>query len=168
MPQPEIFWTMRQAPPRNVWIMARTLSDPSAVGEALRQKIQNFDPDLPVLEMHPMSEVIADSLWLQRISADLIGLLAICGLILAATGIYGITSYAAAQRKKEMGIRMAFGADRYDVFGLVMKETCRLALTGSVVGCMAAGGGARGTNIYLSPAMAATQSRMLSTPEPSS
>jgi putative ABC transport system permease protein len=111
--------------------------------------------------MHPMSEVIADSLWLKRISADLIGLLAICGLVLAATGIYGISSYAAAQRKKEMGIRMAFGADRYDVFGLVMKETCRLAIAGSFVGCMAAAVVARvATNIsYLSLAMAATQSR---------
>jgi predicted permease len=160
-PHPEIFWTVRQAPPRNVWIMARTLSDLSSVGEAIRQRIQNFDPDLPVLEMHPMSEVIADSLWLERISADLIGLLAICGLVLAATGIYGITSYAAAQRKKEMGIRMAFGADRNQVFGLVMKETYRLALAGSFVGCVAAAVIARvATNIsYLSPGMATTQSR---------
>jgi predicted permease len=160
-PFPEIFWTMRQAPPRNVWIMARTGADPSSVAEAIRRRIQNFDPDLPVLEMHPMSEVMADSLWLKRISADLIGLIAICGLVLAATGIYGITSYAAAQRKKEMGIRMAFGADRRDVFGLVMKETCRLALVGSIAGCIAAAMVARlATNIsYLSPGVASTQSR---------
>jgi putative ABC transport system permease protein len=160
-PHPEIFWTMRQSPPRDVWIMARTLADPSAVAESIRQKIQNFDPDLPVLEMHPMGELIADSLWLKRISADLIGLIAVCGMILAATGIYGITFYAAAQRKKEMGIRMAFGADRKHVFGLVMKETCRLALAGSIVGCIAAAVVARvATNIsYLSPEMASTQSR---------
>jgi len=161
MPHPEIFWTVRQSPPRNVWIMARTLSDPSAIGEAIRQKIQNFDPDLPVLEMQPMTQVVTDSLWLKRISADLIGLIAICGLVLAATGIYGITSYAAAQRKKEMAIRMAFGADRTDVFTLVMKETCRLALAGSVLGCTAAAIVARAaTNIsYLSPEMASTQAR---------
>jgi putative ABC transport system permease protein len=78
-PFPEIFWTMRQAPPPNVRIMARTRADPSSVAEAIRRHIQNFDPDLLVLEMHPMSEVIADSLWLKRISADLIGLIAFCG-----------------------------------------------------------------------------------------
>jgi predicted permease len=161
MPHPEIFWTMRQSPPRNVWIMARTLSDPAAVGEAIRQKIQNFDPDLPVLAMQPMTQVVTDSLWLKRISADLIGLIAICGLVLAASGIFGITSYAAAQRKKEMAIRMAFGADRTDVFSLVMKETCRLALAGSVLGCTAAAIVARAaTNIsYLSPEMASTEAR---------
>ncbi len=160
-PFPAIFWSMRQAPPRNVWIMARTGADPSSVAEAIRQRIQQFDPDLPVLEMHPMSEVVAESLWLKRVSADLIGLIAICGLVLAATGIYGITSYAAAQRKKEMGIRMAFGADRKDVFGLVMRETCRLALAGSIFGCIAAAVAAHlATNIsYLSPGLASTQSR---------
>jgi putative ABC transport system permease protein len=160
-PQPEIFWTIRQSPPRNVWIMARTLSDPATVGEAIREKFQNFDPDLPVMQMQPMAAVVADSLWLKRISADLIGLIAICGLVLAATGIYGITSYAAAQRKKEMGIRMAFGANRNDIFGLVMQETCWLAFAGSLVGCVAAAIVARmATNIsYLSPGMAATESR---------
>jgi hypothetical protein len=161
MPHPEIFWTTRQSPPRNVWIMARTVSDASAVGEAIRQKTQAFDADLPVLEMQPMTQVVADSLWLRRISADLIGLIAICGLVLAATGIYGITSYAAAQRKKEMAIRMAFGADRTNIFSLVMKETCRLAFAGTLLGCAAAAIGARAaTNIsYLSPEMASTQAR---------
>jgi predicted lysophospholipase L1 biosynthesis ABC-type transport system permease subunit len=78
-----------------------------------------------------------------------------------ATGIYGITSYAAAQRKKEMGIRMAFGANRSDVFSLVMKETCRLALIGSALGFIAAAIAARvATNIsYLLPGLASTQSR---------
>ena len=166
-PHPEIFWTLRQSPPRNVWIMARTQSAPSAVGEAIREKIQNFDSNLPVMQMQPMGAVVADSLWLRRISADLIGLIAVCGLVLAATGIYGITSYAAAQRRKEMGIRMAFGANRKDVFGLVMKETCRVALAGCVVGWVAAVAVARmATNIsYLSPEMAATQSRFSLHPE---
>jgi predicted permease len=166
-PHPEIFWTVRQSPPRNVWIMARTLSDLSPIGEAIREKIQNFDPDLPVVQMRPMGSVVADSLWLRRISADLIGLIAVCGLLLAATGIYGITSYAVAQRRKEMGIRMAFGADRNDVFGLVMKETCRLAVAGCLVGCVVAVVVARlATNIsYLSPEMAATQSRSSLHPE---
>jgi predicted permease len=159
-PFPEIFWTVRQSPPGNVWIMARTAADPSSVSEAIRQNIQNFDPDLPVVQMQSMSEVIDDSLWLKRISADLIGVIAICGIVLAATGIYGVTSYAAGQRKKEIGLRMVFGADRRDVFGLVMKETCRLALAGSIAGSIAAAILARvATNIsYLAPGLASSQS----------
>ena len=138
------------------------------LAEGIRRHIQNFDPDLPVLEMHPMSEVISDSLWLKRVSADLIGLFAICGLVLAATGIYGITSVAAVRRKKEMGIRMAFGANRSDVFGLVMSETGWLALIGSVTGCIAGrDGGTRGNqHPHPSPGLASTQSRMLSIPGP--
>ena len=160
-PHPEIFWTIRQSPPRNVWMMVRTISDPGAVGDAIRQKIKNLDPDLPVLQMQLMGAVVADSLWLKRISADLIGLIAVCGLVLAATGIYGITTYAAAQRKKEMAIRMAFGADHSEVFGLMMKETCRLALAGSIMGCTTAVIVSRAaTNIsYLSPEMEFTRSR---------
>jgi len=160
-PFPEIFWTMRQASPRNVWIMARTGADPSSVAEAIRQHIQNVDRDLPVLEMHPMSDVIADSLWLKRISADLIGLIATCGLVLAATGIYGITFYAAAQPKKEIGIRMALGADRRNIFGLVVGGTCWLTLVEAIAGCIAAAMAVHmATNIaYLSPEFASTQSR---------
>ena len=133
-PYPEIFWSIRQAPSRNVWIMARTKSDPSLLDGAVRQKIQDFDSDLPVLEMQSMTEVIAGSLWLKRLSADLIGLVAVLAIILAGTGIYSVMSYSVSQREKEMGIRIAFGADQHDVLGLIMGEACRLALLGSVLG----------------------------------
>ena len=166
-PYPEIFWSIRQTPSRGVWIMARTKADPSAVAEDIRWAIQNLDSELPVLEMNPMTEVIADSLWLKRVSADLIGLVAGLALVLAATGIYSIMSYSAIQRKKEIGIRVAFGADQRNIFRLIMGETCRLALLGCALGCLAAFIVARlAISIsYLAPSLASSQSHETLHPE---
>jgi putative ABC transport system permease protein len=160
-PFPEIFWSLRQSPGRNVWIMARSSSDPSTVANSVRQKIHDFDPDLPVQEMHSMTEVIADSLWLKRLSADLLGLVAALAIILAAAGIYSVMSYSVSRRLKEMGIRMAFGASRRDVFGLIMAETSRLALIGSALGFIAAFIASRValSTVYLAPSLASTQSK---------
>ena len=79
-----------------------------------------------------MTDVIADSLWLKRLSATLIGLLALLSIALAGAGIYSVMSYSVGQRREELGIRSAFGAGRRDVLGLVMGETYRLAILGSV------------------------------------
>jgi hypothetical protein len=161
-PYTEIFWSIRQAPSRNVWIMARTNSDPSLLEGAVRQKIRDFDSDLPVVETYSMNEVIADSLWLKRLSAELIGLVAALAIFLAGTGIYSVMSYSVSQRKKEVGIRIAFGADRRDVFALIMGETCRLAFLGSVLGCaiaFLAGRVAMNTS-YLAPSLASSQSQV--------
>jgi putative ABC transport system permease protein len=160
-PYPEIFWSIRQTPGPNTWIMARTKSDPSLLSRALLQKIQDFDSDLPVLEMHSMNEVIADSLWIKRLSATLIGLVAVLAIMLAGAGIYSVMSYSVSQRRKEVGIRIAFGANRRDVFELIMGETCRLALLGSALGCAAAFIVARlaMNTVYLAPSLASSQSK---------
>ena len=141
--------------------MARTESDPKLFSRALLEKIQDLDSDLPVLEMHSMNEVITDSLWIKSLSATLIGLVAVLAIILAGAGIYSVVSYSVSQRKKEVGIRIAFGASRRDVLGLIMGETCRLAILGSVLGCAAAFIGGRLTmhTVYLSPGLAASQSQ---------
>jgi ABC-type antimicrobial peptide transport system permease subunit len=160
-PYPEIFWSIRQVPNSNTWIMVRSKSDPAMLAGTLRQKIQDFDSDLPVLEMHTMTEVTADSLWLKRLSAVLIGLVAMLAITLAGTGIYSFMSYSVSQRMKEVGIRIAFGADRRDVLGLIMGEACRLALLGSVLGCIAAFivGRLATSSVYLAPSLASSQSK---------
>jgi len=154
-----MFLSLRQAPWHSVWIMARTKSSPALISAALRQKIRDFDSDLPVVEMHSMAEVIADSLWLKRVSAVLIGLVAMLALVLAGTGIYSVTSYSVSTRTKEVGIRMALGAERAEVLGLILGETCRLALLGSTVGCAAAyvAGRVATSQVYLAPSVASSQ-----------
>jgi predicted permease len=157
---PEIFWCSRQVQSPNAWIMLRAKADPSMVAPVVQQKIQAFDADLPVQEMQPMTEVVADSLWLKRLSATLIGLVAILAILLAGAGIYSVMSYSVSQRRKEVGIRIAFGADRRDVLGLIMGETCRLAVLGSVLGCSAAfiAGRLATQTVYLTPWLASSVS----------
>jgi len=158
-PLPEIFWSIRQVPSRNVWVMARASANPLILSAALRQKIHDFDPDLPVQDVQLMSEVIAGSLWLHRISAILIGVVAALAIALAAAGIYSVMSYSVSQRTKEVGIRVAVGATRRDVLGLVIGETCRLAMIGALAGCAAAyvAGRLATTQVYLSPGLASSQ-----------
>lgn len=161
IPFPEIFWSLRQSQAPNVWIMARSSLDPSLAADAVRQKIQSVDPDLPVIELHPMREVVADSLWRRRLTADLLAVVAALAILLAAAGIYAVMSYSVNQRRKEIGIRMAFGANRGDVFTLVMREACILAMLASALGFAAAffAGRMATSMVYLSPGLASTQPR---------
>lgn len=154
-PLPEIFWSSRQVAAPGVWVMARGKSDSLALGETLRRKIQGIDPDLPVQEMQSMEDVLVDSLSLKRVSATLIGFVAVLGLILAAAGIYSVMSYSVRQRRKEVGIRIAFGADRRDLLRLILGEACRLGIVGSVLGCALAAivGRLAMHTVYLSPGM---------------
>jgi putative ABC transport system permease protein len=158
-PLPEIFWSLRQVPSRSVWVMARTQSNPYTLSGALRQKIEDVDSDLIVQDLKSMGEVIADSLWLKRVSALLIGLVAILAITLAGTGIYSVMSYSVSQRTREVGIRVALGANRRQVLGLIMGETCRLGLIGSLVGCAASYfvGRVAMNQMYLAPQLASSQ-----------
>jgi putative ABC transport system permease protein len=158
---PEIFWSIRQIPSANVFIMARAKSDYSTLAGSIRQNILGVDPELPVLEVRSMADVVADSLWIKRLSASLIFVVEVLAIVLAAAGIYSVMSYSVTRRTKELGIRMAFGAARRDVFALIRGETCRLAIVGSVLGCAAAFVvGHLATHIvYLSPGLASSQSQ---------
>jgi putative ABC transport system permease protein len=161
---PEIFWSLRQQPWSDVWVMARIRSDPGLASAAIRKAIQDVDADLPLRDMHSMADVISASLWLKRISAVLIGLVAVLAIVLAGTGIYSVVSYSVSRRTKEVGIRVALGADRGDVLRLVMGETWRLALLGSAAGCAAAYAAGRlaTSQTYLAPSVASSlaQERM--------
>jgi len=158
---PEIFWSIRQWPSPNAWIMVRAKADSSILAGTLRQKIQDLDSDLPVQEVQSMNNVVAGSLWLQRLSATLIGLVAVLAILLAGAGIYSVMSYSVSQRTKELGIRIAFGANRRDVFRLIMGETFRLVIFGSVLGCAAGlvAGHLATHTVYISPEQASSLSQ---------
>jgi putative ABC transport system permease protein len=158
-PLPEIFWSLRQVASPNIWVLVRSRSNPFFLSAALRQKVRDLDSDLPVQDLRLMSGVIADSLWLKRISALLVGLVAALAIIVAGAGIYSVMSYFVSQRTREVGIRVALGANRNEILSLLVGETCRLALLGSVIGSVAAYfvGRVATNQMYLSPEFASSQ-----------
>jgi macrolide transport system ATP-binding/permease protein len=117
---------------------------PARLLRAIRAEIAGLDMNLPVFGVETMQEHVASSLWEQRMTAGLISIFGLFALTLAATGLYGVIAYSVAQRTREMGIRMALGARRIDIFRLVVGQGLRLALIGVAAGVGIGLGATRG------------------------
>jgi putative ABC transport system permease protein len=104
---------------------------------AVRSAVQSVDRDQPVTQVVSLEENLSGAVAQQRLSALLLGIFAALALVLAAIGIYGVTSYSVAQRSKEIGIRIAMGAQPGDVLRLILGFGAKLALIGVVIGMAA-------------------------------
>jgi predicted permease len=109
----------------------------------VRSLIRGMNPNLPVTEALPLSDITALGLIPQRIAAAVAGALGLVGLLLAAIGIFGVTAYAVSRRTREIGIRVALGADRGHVMRLLLVQGARLTALGLILGVCAAAAGAR-------------------------
>ena len=123
---------------RGGFLVIRTTGDPMQVAGPVRNEIRSMDATLPVANLRPMSEVVATALATPRLTGFLMGTFAAIALTLAAVGIYGVLSYLVARRTHEIGIRLAVGADRTQVLGLILKQGMTLAGSGIIVGVIAA------------------------------
>ncbi len=121
-------------------LVVRTDGDPAAMIGAIRRVVQSLDPDQVPTNAATMEEVMADSIQTRRFSMILLGAFAALALVLAAVGIYGVMSYAVAQRTRELGIRMALGAQTSDVLRLIFRNALGLAAAGVFIGAVGAFG----------------------------
>ena len=119
-------------------IVARSSGDPSLVLQRIRGLVREADPEMPVYNVRSMEDHMGIALLPARLGGSVLGLFGLLGLTLAAVGIYGVMAYSVSQRRQELGIRVALGADRSSVIRLVLGEGLRLAVIGTALGILGA------------------------------
>jgi len=137
-PGPEIFIPHAQNPYLIMNVVVRTSSNPKLLAKAVEQEVNKLDPAQPVHSTVTMDELVSASVAAERFSMLLLGVLSVIALILAAIGIYGIVAYLVTQRTREIGLRMALGAQPGTVLTLILSESFKLAVFGLVIGIIVA------------------------------
>jgi predicted permease len=135
---PMLYWPYTQFGQIFNTMIVRTDGDPPRFTAAVKDRIWSVDKDQPVSRIQTMDQILSDSVARRRLYVVLLTVFASVALLLAAAGIYGVVSYSVAQRTREIGIRVALGAERVDVLRLIIAQAARLALTGELLGILLA------------------------------
>jgi ABC-type antimicrobial peptide transport system permease subunit len=146
VPGPEMFEPYTQ----NVWpslaliqVVVRTRTEPAAVIEDTRKVMRQIDPGIPLAKVSTLATLTSTAMAGERFSMLLVSSFGIVAVLLAAVGLYGVISYSVAQRTREIGIRVALGAQRGDVFSMIICHGLGLSGLGILIGIVAALGMAR-------------------------
>jgi putative ABC transport system permease protein len=138
-PQPTVYVPLEQdaAPPTIAYVL-RTTTEPMAFIEAAKREVRAVDRAMPVYLVRTMAEIVEGLDWRTRFVMSLLAIFSVLSLLLAVTGIYAALSYVVSQRTREIGVRLAIGAQRRDIFKLVIAQGMRLAFVGIIIGSVAA------------------------------
>ena len=136
--EPNVYIPNGEHPRGGMTVVLRTSGDPSNYVSSLRGKVAAVQPEAPVSAARSMEDVIGIDIWLPRFFTILFAVFAGIALALASVGLYGVMSYMVAQRTHELGVRIALGASGLEVQRMVIRQGMRLALTGVVLGAIAA------------------------------
>ncbi|MGE5246292.1 MAG: ABC transporter permease [Betaproteobacteria bacterium] len=153
-PRPFVFVPLAQQYISRVTLVARSRTGGRLAGE-LRSVVASLNPNLPIVTSQTLDDHTAFGLVPQRVAGSVAGSLGVVGLLLAAFGVYGATAYAVARRTRDIGIRIALGAGRGDVVGLVLRQGMALVAIGAGIGLAIAAAGARllGSLLFGVPAL---------------
>jgi ABC-type antimicrobial peptide transport system permease subunit len=139
-PPPAFYTSLLQTPTPGgaLTFMVRTNGEPTQWAAPVRRTIAAVDPELAIYDVTTMDATLAAAQRRERFATSLLGIFAVMALILAGTGVYGVLSYAVARRRKEMGIRLALGADAGRLKAMVVRQGAGLVGAGLLVGLVAA------------------------------
>ncbi len=132
----QAYFPIFQQPLLGMAVVVKTTSEPATVLAAIRHQVSQLDPALPVFEIQTMREIRDRNLAPERLNLGLLGGFAALALTLAIIGLYGLLAFTVNQRQKEIGLRIALGAQRYDVLHRVVGQGMRLVLAGVIIGLL--------------------------------
>jgi predicted permease len=149
-PTPQVYVPISQIPYPGLTLVMRVEGDPLAAVPMLKRELRAVDPSISINHVATMADVLDQSLARQRFSMTLIGVFAVSALVLALVGLYGVIALIVGQRRREIGVRLALGAQPADVVRMVLAEGSRLSIAGVAIGVLGALGLTRvlGTLLY--------------------
>ncbi len=142
-PQPTVYVPFAQAPQSGMHLAVRTAGDSTAAVALLREAVQRLDPQQPIFDPATMTQRLWDRMLGLRYAAVVMAIFGVIALVLSAVGLYGLMAYSVSRRTHEIGVRVALGAGRRQVLGLILRRTAGITTAGVAIGLLLAWGAGR-------------------------